>query len=66
MAACSKIAFHLLDDCLVAAEVIRRNRAMGGLAIEAIVPGRNIGGDEYAVGGRKRAFVMQQNLGKVG
>src|ERR1700691_167441 len=46
-----KIALYRLNRILVSTEVMRRNRAMGGLAVVAIVARRDIGGDQFALPG---------------
>ena len=54
-----EIAFDLLDEFFIAPKVMGGDCAVTRLAVIAVVPGRNVGGDQFPLTRRKRAFVMQ-------
>ena len=57
-----EILLHVRHQLFVAAEMMRGRGAMAGLAKVAIVPGRDISGDQLALARRERARPAQQNL----
>jgi hypothetical protein len=57
-----EVLLDVNDQLFVAAEMVRGCGSMAGLAKVAIVPGRNVGGNQLALAGRERAGSSQQNL----
>ena len=50
------------DQSLIATEMTSSDGAVAGLAVVAIILGRNVGADEFAIGGTQRIRLMQKDF----